>query len=180
MIGGRWNWEGKILSMVGALLVLALTSLTRREVGVTWRQRPGSVRPAVWMTLALAAIGFGIGVAFGGGRFSPETLAYQLTMPGLAEELAYRGVFMALLHRAMPRAEGARAWLPVVVTSIAFGLWHGLSVESGEVAFDAFAALFPLLGGLAFGWLREKTGSLVFPTLAHNLSNTAGLFGGLL
>ncbi len=180
VIGGRWNWEGKVLSVVGALLVLALTSLTRREVGLTWPQRPGSLRSAVWLTLALTAIGFGLGVVFGGGRFGAETLAFQLTMPGLAEELAYRGVFMALLHRAMPGAEGARAWLPVAVTSVAFGLWHGLSVEEGRVAFDAFSALFPFLGGLAFGWLREKTGSLVFPTLAHNLSNTAGLFGGLL
>lgn len=178
-LGGEWNWAGKLLSTAWALAFLALGPLSFREAGVTLRQRDGSVRPAVLATLALTAVSFGIGSAFGGGPFDAETLAFQLTMPGIAEEFVYRGVFIALLHRALPSAEGAARWWPVVVTAVAFGLWHGLSVDEGQVGFDWLSASFPFVGGLAYGWLRERTGSVLFPTLAHNAGNTAALVGGL-
>lgn len=184
VVGGRWNWEGKVLSAAWAVLFLALGSVSFREAGVTLHQRNGSVRPAVLATLALTAASFGIGVAFGGGSFRAETLAFQLTMPGLAEELVYRGVFIALLHQALytdPSTrtnDAGRRW-PVVITAVAFGAWHGLSVDAGQVGFDALAASFPFIGGLAYGWLRERTGSLLFPVLAHNAGNTDAFLGSL-
>lgn len=176
-IGAEWNWTGKLVCTGWALAFVALGPLSRGEAGVTLRQRPGSVRPALVATLAVAAVSFGIGAAFGGGPFGAETLAFQLTMPGVAEELVYRGVLLAVLHRAVPSATGAARWGPVVVTSVAFGLWHGLGVDGGAVSFDALSASFPFAGGLAFGWLRERTGSVLFPTLAHNTGNTAALVG---
>lgn len=178
-LGGDWNWSGKILSTVWALTFIALGPLSFSEAGVTRRQRAGSLRPALFATLALTAASFGIGLAFGGGPFDSETLAFQLTMPGIAEELVYRGVFIAILHRALPSAEGVARWWPVVITAVAFGLWHGLSVDEGRAGFDWLSASFPFVGGLAYGWLRERTGSILFPILAHNFGNTAALFGGL-
>ena len=177
--GGRWNWSGKILCTLWALAFLAFGPLSFREAGVTLRQRTGSVRAALFATMALTAASFGIGLAFGGGSFDAETLAFQLTMPGIAEELVYRGVFIALLHRALPSAEGVARWWPVVITAVAFGLWHGLSVNDGRVAFDGLSASFPLVGGLAYGRLRERTESVLLPLFAHNLGNTAALLGSL-
>ena len=179
-VGGRWNWEGKVLSIGWAVMFLWLGPLSFSEAGVSFRQRSGSIRSAVLATLGLTAASFGIGVAFGGGSFNAETLAFQLTMPGFAAELVYRGVFIALLHRALPSAESIVRWRPVVITAVAFGIWHGLSVDGGAVAFDWLAASFPFIGGLAYGWLREHTGSLLFPVVAHNIGNTAALFGSLI
>lgn len=177
--GGEWNWTGKVLSIAWATLFLAFGPLSFRAAGATLHQRSGSVRPALLATLALTAASFGIGAAFGGGPFGAETLAFQLTMPGIAEELVYRGVFIALLHRALPSAEGVARWWPLFITAVAFGLWHGLSVDEGQIGFDWLSASFPFIGGLAYGWLRERTGSILVPTLAHNVGNTAALFGGL-
>ena len=123
------------------------------------------------------AASFGIGMFFGGGAPDAETVAFQLTAPGLAEEIVYRGVYIALLHRALPSVDGARRGWPVIITAVAFGLWHGLSVREGAVSFDALSASFPFVGGLAYGWLRERTGSVAFPVVAHSLGNTAALVG---
>ena len=183
VIPGAWNWEGKGFSLLWALAFVALGPLSAREAGLTLGQRAGSLHPALLATLGLTAASFGIGAAFaafGGGLPSAETVAFQLTMPGLAEEVVYRGVFIGVLHRALPLRAGWRAGWPVVVTSVAFALWHGLGVDGGAVSFDAFSASFPLVGGLAYGWLRERTGSVAFPVVAHNAGNTAALVGAAL
>lgn len=178
-IDGDWNWTGKILCTLWALAFLALGPLAFPEAGVTLRQQAGSLRPALLATFAFTAASFGIGLAFGGGSFDAETLAFQLTMPRIAEEIVYRGVFIALLHRALPSPTGAARWWPVVLTAVAFGLWHGLSVD-GRVGFDWLSASFPLVGGFAFGWIRERTVSVLVPALAHNLGNSAALVGSLM
>ncbi len=180
VVPGRWNWEGKVLSLALMIAFVALGPLTATEAGLTLRHRAGSVRPALLATLALTAASFGIGMLFGGGMPDAETVAFQLTAPGLAEEIAYRGVFIALLHRVLPSADGARRWWPVLVTAVAFGIWHGLGVRDGDVSFDLLSASFPFIGGLAYGWLRERTGSVVFPVVAHSLGNTAALVGAAL
>ncbi|MGB3544556.1 lysostaphin resistance A-like protein [Rubrivirga sp.] len=176
VFGGDWNWEGKVLSVIGSLVIVAMSSLSWREVGATLRQREGSVRPAIIATALFTAFSFGIGLAFDGGPFDLETLAFQLSMPGIAEELAYRGVLFALLVRSF----GEDSWWPVAITSVAFSIWHGFGVEDGVASFDWLSASFPFLGGIAYGWLRHKTGSILFPTVAHNLGNTAALVGGAL
>ena len=180
VVPGAWNWEGKALSLAGALAFVALGPLSPDEAGLTLRQRAGSVRLALLATLALTAASFGLGLLFGGDPPDAETVAFQLTAPGLAEEVAYRGVFIGLLHRALPSVDGARRWGPVVVTAVAFGVWHGLGVRDGAVSFDALSASFPFVGGLAYGWLRERTGSVAFPVVAHGLGNTAALVGAAL
>ncbi len=177
VLPGAWNWEGKTLSLIWAVAFVAFGPLSATESGLTLRQRAGSVRPALLATLALTAASFGIGTLFGGGPPDAETVAFQLTAPGLAEEIAYRGVFIGLLHRVLPSADGAQRWWPVIITAVAFGLWHGLGVRDGAVSFDTLSASFPLIGGLAYGWLRERTESVAFPILAHNLGNTAALVG---
>jgi len=177
MAPGRWNWEGKALSVAWALAFISLGPLSSKEAGLTFRQRAGSVRIALLATLVLTGASLGIGALFGGGMPNAETVAFQLTAPGLAEEIVYRGVFIGLLHQALPFSDGARRWWPVLITAIAFGAWHGLGVQNGAVSFDVLSAAIPFLGGLAYGWLQEWTGSVMFPVVAHNLGNTAALIG---
>jgi uncharacterized protein len=170
--GAEWNWAGKIFSLAWAVAFVYFGPLRWKEVGATWRQRPGSMIPAALVTVAVMAF-----IAFmldAPQRTDPETLAFQATMPGLAEELAYRGVFFALLVRAFEsgrEASGGALVYATVVTALAFGLLHGLHYSAGQVHFDVMAFAFPFLGGLVFGWMRAYTGSLLFPVLAHNGAN---------
>ncbi|PVZ07633.1 CPBP family intramembrane glutamic endopeptidase [Actinomycetospora cinnamomea] len=96
----------------------------------------------------------------------------------LAEELAFRGV----LHGHSARALPVRAALGV--SAVAFGLWH-LSVALGPSAVPLPPALHwtsvllvlavTVVGGLALGWLRHRTGSVLAPIGLHLGTNAVGL-----
>jgi len=84
-----------------------------------------------------------------------------------AEELIYRGAVLALAHRALP--PGAAE----VVTALAFGASH-LGNDGG---WDRVAG--PVLGGLAFSWLRHRSGSLAGPIAGHIATNLPGRVWGV-
>lgn len=96
----------------------------------------------------------------------------------LAEELAFRGV----LHGRSVRSLPVRAALGV--SAVAFGLWH-LTVALGPSAIplpptlqwtSALAVLaVTVAGGLALGWLRHRTGSVLAPIGLHLGTNAVGL-----
>ena len=50
--GLHWNWLGKVAAIAGALIYWRFAQFTRGEIGLTWRQRAGSVAPAL---VAIAA-----------------------------------------------------------------------------------------------------------------------------
>jgi membrane protease YdiL (CAAX protease family) len=96
-------------------------------------------------------------------------------MPGLAEELAFRGIAPALLLGLVRGKTAAREipWAVIVIAAIPFGLIHGLGFSDGAYSFAVEPALWTFTGGIAYGWLRFSTGSLLFPLLAHSLANVA-------
>ncbi len=171
LIGDHWNWSGQCLALAGALWIAALLArrsvLSWREMGFTWRQAPGSIGPALWVSAAALSLNM---LAMNQSRFRLsgvplETWLYQATLPGLVEEAVFRGVLLALLDRAfIARREVAGApigWGGVVVTLVFLAL-HGAS---------AGALLGVLPAALLYLWLRARTGSLVAPIVAHNLWN---------
>ena len=173
LIGGDWNWMGKILSLVLSVVVIVSLRLSPAAVGLTWTQRHAKI--GVIAVLAFIVWGTCLGLLFQPGMPDAETLAFQATMPGLAEELVYRGILPALLLglvRHKPMEDGI-PWAVVLATSVMFGAWHGLSYSSGSFGFDVMSALFPFIGSIPGGWLRFKTGSLVVPVLGHSLANVA-------
>jgi uncharacterized protein len=173
LFGGEWNWSGKVFSILLAVVAVVALGIRSEASGITFRQK--NIQ-ASWIALAiLTAVGFGLGLVFKPSNLSAETLAFQALMPGLAEELAYRGVAPALLlgliHRKNAPAE--IPWAVVGATALMFGIWHGLSYSDGSFAFQWIPALYTLIGGVAYGWLRFNSGSLLFPFLAHGFGNVA-------
>lgn len=80
-------------------------------------------------------------------------------LPGICEELLFRGAFFGLWRTK------SSAWGAVVVTALAFGLFH-LSVFR---FFPTFAL------GLILGVLRVRAGSVLPAMLAHALNNSFGM-----
>ena len=119
--------------------------------------------------------GLSLGLVFKPSVPSVETLAFQALMPGLAEELAYRGIAPALLLGLICGKEPSQGipWTVVFTTALAFGIWHGLGYSASGFSFDLMSALFPFIGSIAGGWLRFSSGSLLFPILAHSFANVA-------
>jgi membrane protease YdiL (CAAX protease family) len=175
---GSWNWSSKIFSLLFALIIVFLFRLSRHEVGFVL---PKDSSSWIWTVLCI----FGA-VLFDGvlnyiyrTHQSPSfaTLAYQATMPGISEELTYRGISFALFQRAFADARGwwAKA-APALIPSLVFGLIHTYSPKGGFSHLEWGGFWFSLPLGLWFGWSRLRTGSLLGPVLAHNASNTAGAF----
>jgi len=170
---GDWNWSGKLLSLALSVLVVAGLRISPEAVGLRLKQ----AHPRIGAIAVLLFIAWGtcLGLLFQPGAPDAETLAFQATMPGLAEEIAYRGIAPVLLLSLWPRKPHVEGmpWAVIVATSVLFGLWHALSYSDGRFGFDLMSGLFPFLGSLPGGWLRFKTRSLVVPVAGHALANVA-------
>lgn len=169
-----WNWFGKSLSLAFTLAVASLPAFGWKRIGLTWRQQGGWTLPIIVTLIAVAPLVW-LNVADGIEASDAETIAFQLTMPGFDEEPFYRGVLLLALNEAF-RGRISVLGAPIgwggVVTAVLFGVIHALSWEGG-VAFSTEAMLWTGVPGIVLLWLRERTGSLVLPIVAHNLANSA-------
>ena len=176
----NWNWSGKILSLVLSAVVIGVLRISPAAVGLTLRQR--HIRIGAVAVVLFVIWGACLGLLFRPGQADLETLLFQASMPGLAEELVYRGICPAILLGLVRQrtASSEMPWVVIVATSVAFGIWHGLGYSGGNLSFDVMAALFPFVGSIAGGWLRFKTESLIVPVLGHGVANVAfHIAGGL-
>jgi membrane protease YdiL (CAAX protease family) len=114
-----------------------------------------------------------------GDPHSSELLAYEATMPGLDEELFFRGLLLALLCDVFPRTRsvlGAALGWPTVVTSMLFVWGHVFHVDV-NLRPRVETELLPVASLLGFGvlmaWIRARTGSVWWAVAAHNIANVA-------
>jgi uncharacterized protein len=177
--GAHWNWQGKILALCATLAVAALPAFGWRRSGLTPVQAPASLGPA----LAVAAIYslFFVALAFAfpdRSAIAPETVAFQLTLPGLEEEPFYRGVLLLALDRAFTariRLLGVEWGWGAVLSCALFGLAHAFGFSHGHFSFDAMTMALTALPSFIGVWLRLRTGSVLIPILIHNFGNSLSL-----
>ncbi len=173
--GSDWNWTGKLLATFAMLGVAALPRFGWKDSGLTFRQSANST--SAWVVFGIFTITiFAAAIYFGDGRDDWDTILFQWTMPGIEEELFYRGVLLLALNEAFAtraRVLGADIGWGGILATAAFGLIHSLFYDVEGISFDAIS--FAITGGpaLLLLWLREKTGSVLLPILAHNVANGA-------
>ncbi len=182
IIEGEWNWSGKIYGIVGSILFLMVF---RKELGdhnfITLRQRKTSLKPKLIITMiafVVAVVLAVISILKSGERF--EYYLFQFTMPGLDEELAYRGIMLGLLSNALKSRMSIRNISlgnpALLITSILFGLGHSFQIDpnwgfhQNWVEFISSSAI-----GLLLGWLTLRSGSILMAILIHDLFNVIPL-----
>ena len=77
----------------------------------------------------------------------------------ISEELLFRGYILDALNRLHGK------WPAIIISSIIFGMVH----------FDPFTMGMATIGGVIYGWIRMRTGSLVPGIVAHAMWNTMAL-----
>lgn len=172
------NWQGMALSLVLSLAVAALPAFGWRRVGLTLRQAPGSLRAALPVVAFYCLFFLALAVAFPGDAPSGEEVAFQLTMPGLAEEAFYRGVLLHALDRAFTgrlRFLGVEWGWGALLSSALFGMAHAFGYADGAFSFDPLVMALTGLPALIGVWLRLRTGSLLLPVVMHNFGNAISL-----
>ena len=101
----------------------------------------------------------------GGTSWDSSPVALILTfisiciLTPISEELLCRGYILDALNRLHGK------WPAIIISSIIFGMVH----------FDPFTMGAATIGGVIYGWIRMRTGSLVPGIVAHAMWNTMAL-----
>jgi membrane protease YdiL (CAAX protease family) len=153
--------------IIGALLYLAafvtaqITGISWRRMGLTWKGWP--------IQLAIALIGFGLGLmefTILGSRPLIESLSWEtllfpafvlMVFTGFLEEVIFRGLVQNVSTMLMGR----------------FGIWYGAVLFAVlHIGYlSVWDVLFVFGVGLLFGYLVQKTHSLLGVSLAHGFTN---------
>lgn len=171
IIDGSWNRDGKIYGIVCGI---AIYFIFRRQLGnnnfFTLKQDKAGLKSALKVAVAILAIAI-LGGVVNDREFNIETLLFQISMPGIDEEIMYRGVLLGLMCSAL-RAGGA-AWRnpAIIINAVLFGLVHSLSLGDGALQFNSVNFMWTGLLGYGFGYITIKTRSILIPMLTHNLYN---------
>jgi hypothetical protein len=183
--GLQKNWTGKLLSTLLSVLVIYGWRLVRpQEVGLV-KPHSDSWRLVVLVVLVLAMAQFTGGFLHRHQHAAPsgEAHLYELLLPGIAEELFLRGVFLGLLSRVFPRtipflgtrtSWGGLAGLILFVLGYCFSFTEPLRLLP-HTHFTLDQVVSVGVFGTLFLWVRERSGSC---WAAHNLTNV-GLYVGL-
>jgi membrane protease YdiL (CAAX protease family) len=161
------RWDGALIMIGVEIAVLfALSWLLRRK---PTRNESGMLVGALllvnYSSLAgKATVGNGI-----------SALLFYIFFLGLGEELLFRGYILSRLNEAFGKPYqffGINLGWGIVITSILFGIMHFLNLGSlvmGNWQLTPWWGLWTFFGGLVNGLVREKTGSIVAPTILHGL-----------
>jgi membrane protease YdiL (CAAX protease family) len=194
-------WWVRALEGAGLLAWARLDGLSWFQLGL------GRDRLASGCRWGLGAIGvvtgvYVVGVLLPLTRPAFQDVRYDLPLPEalrtafvviplgtvLLEEIAFRSVLWGFLSRHF------RPWQVLITTSGIFGLWHvmpalhvgatnrGVSDAvggSGSAAVVVGTVVLTTIGGLVFGELRRRSGSVLASAGAHWATNALGVLFGL-
>lgn len=174
LIPGSWNWQGKGLALIALLLIAAHPRVGWGNVGLTLRQRSGSLAACLPVVALYLALFVAVGLMMPNSGVGGEDIAFQLTMPGAEEELFYRGVLLFAFNEAFRRRWhflGIDWGWGAILSSILFGLAHAFSVGNDGIALDPIIFGLTAVPSLLGVWLRVRSGSLLLPVIVHNAGN---------
>lgn len=135
---GQWGslmllWSGKLYSVIVGLVVALLIrqSVSFHQIGLTLHQNEGSLLPSILALIGASMVAGWIAWGWEKGPFDLAVLIYLSIMPGINEELVYRGLLLGILDRIQPPAWtlfGAKIGWGAYLTAMIFGLLHGFWV----------------------------------------------------
>jgi len=124
-----------------------------------------------------------IGIALAVGKLSlviVSTVVWQFIFSGFGEEFIFRGYFQSRLNQAFGRPLhlfGIQFGVGLIIASLLFGLLHAFNGYDPAIGISSLAwgsAIGSTVAGLFLGVLREKTGTLLAPCIAHGLPDAVG------
>jgi len=143
----------------------------------------GKGNPRVDLTVMVSLLALPIAIGYMMNRLSLQvasTVAWQFLFSGFGEEIQYRGYYQSRVNEEFGRPwtlMGVAFGPGLLVSSALFALSHALNTFNpfqGRFELAWGWALFTFFGGLFFGLIREKTGSIIAPGIAHGLPDAVG------
>ena len=179
-IGLKFAWLSKFLSLLLSLIIIFTINKTdREEIGFTTNtnnKKHLKLGVLIFIGFLVFDIVFKLILFPKGGSFDLETFAFQSTLPGLTEEIAYRGIQLWMLDKAFPAKwnfKGIKFGWGFIIVTVLFGVAHGIALtENYDFKFDITAIIYlTVISSLSLGLLRKFSGNLIYPILGHNAIN---------
>ena len=174
------RWLSRLAQLGTGIALVAILwrrdpQLTAERLGLTLRQAPGSLPWSLAGLAALVLLGLLPGGMEGAAAAPPGATGwlYHLTLPGMEEELMYRGLLLSLFAAALG---GARVWAAVMATLV-FALTHGVTPGADGIGVNYVMLGYTLVVGAILTAMRLRSGSLLLPMLGHNLIGLAMRLG---
>ena len=178
IIDSKWNWDGKIFSFIFSILFIIIFNKNLKENNFfTLKQKEKSIKPSLFLIGSILIVSaFFTYFSHEKSAFNFDTLAFQISMPGLDEEFAFRGIMIGLLltflNVSILIGKIKLINPAILITAILFGLMHGFPLTPNlEFTFDYFSFGYTFMFGILWGWLLLKSRSILMPLISHNLNN---------
>lgn len=176
LVKSKWNWSGKFYSVVfGGLVYLLLRIKIKPFDFIRFKQNNKLLKKTIlWSTVPLAIAMFSY---FDTSKaFDFETLVFQVTMPGIDEELMFRAILLGLLLKSFKdkfTIFKINLGNPsVLFVALLFGLVHGIHVSNNlKVGFEFVSFSGSFTFGYIWGWVTLMSRSILQAVVSHNLTN---------
>jgi len=163
------SWEGAIImALIQIILLFVIAWLLRKKPNMgNLGANSAFLLFMPFMPLILSPGAASVGKAI-------SSFIYYFFFVGFGEEILYRGYIQSRLNDTWGRPYhffGVSLGWGIVITSLMFGISHLGIINSFQGNFNLAWPWFfwTFFGGLVFGFIREKTGSIVAPAMLHGL-----------
>lgn len=172
-IDSNWNWEGKTYGIIfGVICYFVFRKFFSENDFFTLRQNNENFKKTLIASIFIVVLAVMIAPLFGSSPFDSETLAFQLTMPGIDEEMMFRGILLGLLLTALKDKISFLGNPAVLLTAVLFGFLHALTLgKDYSISFEPIYFLQTGFGGYVWAWVAMKSRSILLPILSHVFAN---------
>jgi membrane protease YdiL (CAAX protease family) len=176
-IKSSWNWDGKILGILFGLICFFI--FKNKFIKYNFfkiRQERENIKKTLVVSIIIIFITAIMWFILGESEFDIETLVFQLIIPGIDEEIMYRGVLLGLLMSCIKDKIFFRDYIGILIIAILFGFIHAFQLNDGySIYFDWIYFIQTSFFGFVLGWITIKSRSILLAIIVHNLSNFLGV-----
>ena len=172
IINGKWNWTGKIFAVLGSIIFLLIyRKFNLKDYYLTFKQDKKFLKKGIIIISVILVIQSILSLIYNTPKeWNTETILYQLTMPGIDEEIAFRGIMLGLLSKILK--PNSILHPAILITALLFGMAHGLFLNNSyELIFKSFPFFNTMILGIIWAWVTMKSGSVLLALISHNLGN---------
>jgi membrane protease YdiL (CAAX protease family) len=176
IVSGQWNWTGKLLGIVfGVLVYIVLRKKISPYDFIKIQQGQQYFQKTIIATVLITCTAF-FSYFDSSMAMDRETLLFQLTMPGLDEEIMFRAILLGLLLSCLKKnikvGQINFGSPSILIVGLLFGLLHGLTLTDNFIfKFDFLYFISTFIFGYVWGWITVKSQSILQPIISHNVSN---------
>jgi membrane protease YdiL (CAAX protease family) len=161
-----------VFAIAATLVALLVVSKERTANEKTSSSKKGmqllALVPAFSVAAIVASINYGLIVS---------TAIFQFFFAGFGEEIMFRGYMQSRLNEGFGyswKFAGVKFGPGLLIASILFGVLHLLNPLlnnplQGQYTLAIWSGITSTFGGFLFGFVREKTGDVLAPSIAHGL-----------